>query len=98
MNRLEPPLTQANEPSSAHEGAVVARIGPAGFRTEIDAAGHSLIGDEPINAGGTEEGPTPYDLILAALGACTAMTLRMYADRKQWPLEEVIVQIGRAHV
>ena len=93
-------MTQAHEPSSAHEGAVVARLGPSGFRTEIDAAGHSLIADEPIKAGGTDEGPTPYDLILAALGACTAMTLRMYADRKRWPLEEVVVRLhhSRSHM
>ena len=72
---------------------VVARIGETGFRTEIMANGLSLIADEPVSAGGTNMGPTPYDYLVAGLGACTAMTLRMYADRKQWPLEEVVVSL-----
>ncbi len=86
-------------PNEQHEGSVVARIGRSGYRTEIDAGRHGLVSDEPIEAGGSDEGPTPYDFILAALGACTAITLRMYADRKQWPLESVIVRLhhGRSH-
>jgi putative redox protein len=85
--------------SSTHEGAVTTTLGPSGYRVEIEASGHTLISDEPLEAGGTNEGATPYDLILAALGACTAMTLRLYADRKQWPLEGVIVRLhhGRSH-
>jgi putative redox protein len=79
-----------------HEGAVSARIGPSGYRVEIDASGHTLVADEPLDAGGTDAGATPYDLVLAALGACTAMTLRMYADRKQWPLEGVAVHMHHA--
>ena len=90
-------MTQATD--RPHEGSVVVRLGRSGFRTEIDAGGHALIADEPIAAGGTDEGATPYDLVLAALGACTAMTLRMYADRKQWPLESVVVGLhhSRSH-
>jgi putative redox protein len=86
------------EPST-HEGTVVARIGPSGYRVEIDASEHGLVADEPTEAGGTDAGATPYDLVLAALGACTAMTLRMYADRKQWPLEGVAVHMhhSRSH-
>jgi putative redox protein len=82
-----------------HEGTVTARIGPSGYRVEIGASGHSLTADEPLEVGGTDEGPTPYDLVLAALGACTAMTLRMYADRKKWPLESVVVHLhhSRSH-
>ena len=82
-----------------HEGTLTARLGPSGYRVDIDAAGHPLVSDEPLESGGTNEGATPYDLILAALGACTAMTLRMYADRKQWPLEGVVVRLhhGRSH-
>jgi uncharacterized OsmC-like protein len=85
--------------NQSHEGSLSASIGPSGYRVAIDAGGHSLISDEPIEAGGTDEGATPYDLILAALGACTAMTLRMYADRKGWPLESVVVRLrhGRSH-
>jgi putative redox protein len=83
----------------SHEGALTVRIGATGYRTEIVAGPHTLVSDEPIEAGGTDAGPTPYDLILAALGACTAITLRMYADRKKWPLENVIVRLhhGRSH-
>ena len=90
-------MTGPAEPS--HEGTLTARIGPTGYRVEIEASGHSLVSDEPIGVGGTDTGPTPYDLVLAALGACTAMTLRMYADRKKWPLEGVVVHMhhSRSH-
>lgn len=68
-----------------------ARIGKDRYRTEIDVGGHHLASDEPLALGGGASGPTPYDLLLAGLGACTAITLRMYADRKQWPLVSVDV-------
>ncbi len=86
--------------SESHEGTVTARIGRSGYRIEIDASGHALVSDEPSEMGGSDAGATPYDLVLAALGACTAMTLRMYADRKKWPLEGVVVHMhhSRSHV
>ncbi len=65
----------------------------SGFRSGIAIRQHSLVADEPEEVGGTDQGPTPYDLLGAALGTCTAMTLRMYADRKKWPLEGVTVQV-----
>lgn len=75
------------------DNRIVARVGRKGYQTEIQVNEHSLIADEPIAVGGANTGPTPYGLLVAALGACTAMTLRMYADRKNWPLEAATVRL-----
>jgi len=69
-----------------------------GFLQEISAGAHRLVADEPIEAGGTERGPGPYELLLAALGACTSMTVSMYARRKNWPLESVQVRLTHSKV
>lgn len=71
----------------------VVRIGRSKYRTEIAARGHAIIADEPKKYGGQDAGLTPYELLLSALGSCTAITLRMYADRKQWDLDEVLVHL-----
>jgi putative redox protein len=63
-----------------------ARIGTEDYATRIVAGGHALTGDEPEDNGGRNAGPAPYDLLLASLSACTAITLRMYAARKGWDL------------
>jgi uncharacterized OsmC-like protein len=62
-----------------------------GYRVVSGARSHGWVLDEPVSAGGTDEGPTPVEALLAALGACTAMTLRMYAQRKGWSLGQVRV-------
>ncbi len=77
---------------------VVAESGEGPYAQAINAAGHALRADEPEQHGGHDSGPGPYDLLLAALGACTSMTLRMYADRKEWPLEKVTVRLEHAKV
>ena len=71
--------------------AVTVSAGPSSLRQVISVARHQLLADEPKASGGHDEGPDPYELLLSALGSCTNMTLRMYADRKRWPLEEIRV-------
>jgi putative redox protein len=83
---LEPPAELATERQ------VVVRT-QEGYTTDILAGGHPLIADEPKSLGGADLGPTPYGLLLASLGACTSITLRMYANRKQWPLDEVKIHL-----
>lgn len=75
------------------ERGVVIKTGHGKFGTEVHTVSHRFIADEPRSYGGDDTGPTPYDLLLAALGTCTAMTIKMYADRKQWPLEGTRIQL-----
>ena len=74
-------------------GWVTAQFDDGGYRTLLRARGHVFSADEPLAAGGTDVAPTPYELLLGALAACTAMTLRMYAARKGWPLQQVVVRL-----
>ena len=82
------------------EGWVVVQGDAGGFAQDITTGVHRLQSDEPVTSGGSNTGPTPYDLLLAALGSCTSMTVGMYARRKQWPLERVTVRLrhARTHV
>jgi putative redox protein len=86
-------LQEKEQKKDLTDNRIVVRTGRRGYQTEIVANGHSLIADEPIAVGGADTGPTPYDYLVAALGACTSMTLRMYADRKLWPLHAIVVRL-----
>lgn len=66
-----------------------------GYRNEVRARGHALLADEPAELGGADAGPTPWELALGAMGGCTSITLRMYAQRKGWPLDAVAVDARR---
>ena len=81
---------------SPHE-VVVREIG-TGYAQDIQAGRHRLRADEPVGSGGTDTGPDPYALFLSALGACTSMTLRMYAARKGWPLTGITVRLGQKKI
>ena len=65
----------------------------AHYAMTIDAGGHKIVADEPASNGGANAGPAPYDLLLASLAACTAITMRMYADRKKWDMKSVTVNL-----
>jgi putative redox protein len=80
------------------EGVVIVRGAGDGLAQEITARSHRLMSDEPASEAGTDSGPTPYDLLLAALGSCTSMTLTLYAKRKQWPLERVTVRLRHSRI
>ena len=84
--------------SASTEGLVIVRGAADGFAQEIVAGEHRLRSDEAVPVGGTDSGPTPYDLLLAALGSCTSMTVAMYARRKGWPLKSVTVRLRHSRV
>lgn len=89
-------LDQHHVPSAAkftEQGEVCVTIGREHYATQVLAGNHRLTSDEPESLGGKDLGPTPYEYLLAALGNCTAITLRMYADRKELPLERAIVTL-----
>lgn len=87
------------EPSMTEPGAVVVReTGGGKFQQEVIVGKHRLYADEPTNVGGLDSGPGPYDLLLAALGACTAMTLRLYAERKKFPLQRTEVRLRHSRI
>lgn len=77
---------------------ITVRSGAEGLAQTIQTRGHTLVADEPLDVGGGDTGLTPYELLLAALGSCTAMTLRLYARRREWPLEAVEVRLAHERV
>lgn len=98
--RIHPPATgTAPEDPALPAGQVEVKESGEGRYTNLVRAGrHSLLADEPASAGGDDRGPSPYDYLLAALGACTSMTLRMYAGQKKWPLTGVTVTLSQQRV
>jgi putative redox protein len=93
-------LTDDPPRAGAPEGIVrVSEADPAGFLQDVETGPkHHLLADEPATYGGTDAGPTPYQFLSAGLGACTSMTVRMYARRKGWPLEHVSVDVSHDKV
>lgn len=89
---LMPDAVEGLSPADDHTVAV-ADTGFGKFQQVVSASGHRFYVDEPRAVGGFETGPTPYDLLLAGLGACTSMTIHLYAERKGWPLERAEVQL-----
>jgi putative redox protein len=71
-----------------------ATLGPSGYTTTVHSGRHTLLADEPTSTGGADAGPSPMGLLLGALASCTAITLRMYAERKRWPLTGIRVVAG----
>jgi uncharacterized OsmC-like protein len=87
-----------SEIDSSNPPHVVVRGSASGFAQEIRAGSHELFADEPVESGGTDTGLSPYDLLLAALGSCTSMTIGLFARRKKWPLQDVIVSLWHSKI
>jgi putative redox protein len=90
--------TGAPAPGAGGPRTVTVHGAATGFAQEITVGQHRLPGDEPVADGGTDTGPNPYDLLLAALGSCTSMTIALYARRKAWPLEAVTVRLRHSKI
>jgi len=90
------PIETTRDTGDAH--MVTVHGSPRRFAQEIVVRQHRLASDEPTSDGGTDTGPNPYDLLLAALGSCTSMTVALYARRKGWPLEAVTVRLQLPHI
>jgi putative redox protein len=89
-------MSEAN--SSGQSPDVVVRGAANGFRQEVESGSHRFTADEPTDVGGTDAAPGPYEYLLAALGACTSMTVGLYARTRKWPLEDVQVSLRHARI
>ncbi|MGH8839023.1 MAG: bifunctional alpha/beta hydrolase/OsmC family protein [Jiangellaceae bacterium] len=96
--RYLPPVEREPDKSGTPASVVVTDSGDGVLTQQVRAGRHTLIADEPASVGGDDLGPTPYDLLLAALGACTSMTVRMYAQRKNWPLRSTTVTLTHSKI
>ena len=88
----------SKDKEAASEPHVVVRGNASGFLQEITAGRHHLRADEPASLGGTDAAPDPYDYLLAGLGACTSMTVGLYARKRNWPLEDVTVALRHSRI
>ncbi|WP_213771397.1 alpha/beta fold hydrolase [Bradyrhizobium sp. dw_78] len=91
-------IEPAADPSAAPRNVVVRETRTGKFQQTITVGPHQMIADEPVAAGGADSGPGPYDFVLAGLGACTSMTMRLYADRKSLPLERTTVTLTHSKI
>jgi len=91
-------LNTSNKKSNPAHSIVSAEIGREAYLTKVVANGHAFISDEPESKGGGNTGPTPSDLLLSSLAACITITLRMYVDRKGWPMDGVRVELESSRV
>jgi putative redox protein len=94
MEKMDAPESHADAPAAKRVAAAVVHSTDENYRVEIQAGRHRLTADEPQVIGGADAGPPPFGLLLSALGSCTVITLRMYAQRKGWPLSDVRVRLG----
>jgi putative redox protein len=85
--------TEQSEP-----GHVIVHGTAAGFAQEVEIGSHEVYADEPVSFGGNDSGPSPYDLLLAALGSCTSMTIGFYARKRRWPLEKITVSLRHSRI
>ncbi|HZP12716.1 MAG TPA: OsmC family protein [Nevskiaceae bacterium] len=90
-------VTAATDASREQSEAVV-HGSSRGFLQSVRVADHNFVADEPVSSGGGDAGPNPYDLLISALGACTSMTVSMYARKKGWPLDAVTVRLHHTKV
>ena len=88
-------MSTPEQPDAPH---VIVRGTAAGFAQQIEVGRYRLVADEPVSYGGTDTGASPYDLLLAALGSCTSMTIGLYARKRGWPLENITVSLRHSKI